>query len=267
MEAEVKAAKDNIGALRVSYEAASSSAASSAQVDRDALAQARADLDAISMEAKALRAAHTAALQDATAKLKEYETQAANVETLEKQLAALKAEKEDTVYKLSELEIEILELKDSQGKEEDAKGKVLANVKALEEHLAETVAATRQAIDDATAKGVEHVQNVTDIKNAYEEELKALASEQAKSVAQLDVIQKELATSQAAHSLAKTDIQAMTEDYVRNLSEAEQIHLAKQNELAEQIKKITDELEVRLYTLWNYESHFILAGSRSALQL
>jgi len=85
-------------------------------------------------------------------------------------------------------------------------------------------------------------------------------------VAQLEALQKELAASQAAHEQAKADIQAATKDHAHNLSEAEQVHLGKQNELAEEIKKVTAELEVRLSTLRMHKSHFVSAGSRGTVQ-
>ena len=244
LETEVKATKENLDTLQSSHVSASSEAAAAAQVDRDALAKARTDLEATTAETEALKAAHSAALEDVAAKLNEQRDKAANVETLEKELADLKTEKEETANKLSELEIEILELKESQDKAEDEHGKSLSRVKSLEEELATAVAATQQAANAATAKDSEHLQLAADVKNKHDQELKVLTDEHAKVMAHLDNLKEVLAASQAAHEHAKADAQSATEDHARQLSEAEQHHLTKQAELTAQIQKISAELEV-----------------------
>lgn len=242
MEAEVKTAKSDLNVLQAAHDAASSSAASAAQVDRDALVNAKVDFDAAVAEAKTLKAAQTAALDEATAKLREYEAKAAGAEALEKELARLNV---DNANKISELEVEILELKESQEKADDEHGVFLARIKVLEGELAKAIAATQEAVDNATAKDSGHLQHVAEVKKAHDEELKTLSEEQAKVVAQLEALQKELEASQAAYQKAISEAQIATEDHALKLSEAEQLHLRKQADLAEQIKEVTTELEVR----------------------
>jgi len=237
--------KESLNTLRVAHTSASSDAATAAQIDRDSLVNAKADLEALIAEREVLKAAHSAALRDATTKLDGYQSKAANVETLEKDLLELKADKEEAAAKLSELEVEILELKESQEKAEDEHGQALSRIKLMEEELANAVAATQQAINDAAAKGSEHLQRAADIKNAHDVELTSIAEEQAKVVEHLEALKAELAASQAAHEQANFDAQVATEDHNRRLGEAEQLHLAKQGELMEQIQRISAELEVR----------------------
>jgi chromosome segregation ATPase len=242
---EVTATKDNLGTLKASHASASSDAAAAAQVDRDVLVKAKADLEAITAEKEALQATHTKALEDAAAKLDEQRSKAAGVEALEKELADLKAENGEHANRLSELEIEILEAKESQDKAEDERGKALSSVKLLEDELARAVEATQQANDDAIARDGEHRQRAADLKQAHNEELKAVIEEQAKVAVQLENLKEELAASLAARELAKADAQTATEGHTRQFSEAEQRHLAKQEELTAQIQKISTDLEVR----------------------
>lgn len=237
--------KESLNALRAAHASASSDAATAAQIDRDTLVNVKADLEALIAEREVLKAAHSTALRDATTKLDEYQSKATNAETLEKDLLELKADKEEAAAKLSELEVEILELKESQEKAEDEHGQTLSRIKLLEEELANAVAATQQAMNDAASKDGEYLQRAADIKNAHDAELSSIAEEHAKVVAHLEALKAELAASQAAHEQANTDAQMATEDHNRRLSEAEQLHFAKQGELIEQIQRISAELEVR----------------------
>ena len=269
LEMEAITTKENLDTLRASHTLASSEAAAAAQVDRDALVQAKANLEAVVAEAEALKATHNMALKDATTKLNEYQSKAADVETLGKELAILKAEKEEAANKLSELEIEILELKESQDKAEDEHGQSLARVKALEDELVKAVAATQQAIDNAIAKDSEHLQHAADVKKAHDEKLKVISDEQAKLEAHIEALKAELAASQAAYKQAKVDVQTVAEDHSRQLSEAERLHLDKQDELMGKIQKISAELEVRwpiLFQMNILNSVYMCVGSRSSVQ-
>jgi predicted nucleic acid-binding Zn-ribbon protein len=241
----VTATQENLNTLKAAHTSASSDAAAVVQADRDALISAKANLEAITAEREVLKTAHTVALQDLTTKLNEHRNKAADVETLEKELSDLKTEKDETATKLSELEIEILELKESQDKAEDEHGQALSRIKYLEAELAKAVAATQQAIDDAAAKDVGHLQRAADVQNTHDERLKAITEGHAKVMVHLEALKTELAASQVAQERVKTDAQEATEDHHRQLSEAEKLHLAKQGELMEQIRKISTELEVR----------------------
>ena len=70
----------------------------------------------------------------------------------------------DNANKISELEVEILELKESQEKADDEHGVFLARIKVLEGELAKAIAATQEAVDNATAKDSGHLQHVAEVK-------------------------------------------------------------------------------------------------------
>ncbi|KZP10531.1 hypothetical protein FIBSPDRAFT_801088 [Athelia psychrophila] len=243
LEAETVAVKDNLAKLQVSYDSTTSDATAAAQVDHEALLKARADLEAIATATEALKTAHSSALHEATTKLREQEQKVASVEALETELSELKAQKEETSNKLSELEIEILELKESQDQAEDAHSHSLAKVKNLEDALATALAATQQAIDSAVEKDTEHTQRASDLNSTHQSALEAIREEQAKVSASLEALKEELAVAQAAHEQAKAGAVTASEDHTRQIGELEQLHSAKQEELSEQITKVTAELE------------------------
>jgi len=245
LDTELATNKENLDAIQAAHSSASSDAAAAAKADHAALVNAMADLKSITAEKEGLKAAHIKAFEDVTAKLNEYQSKAAGVETLEKELIELRAEKEETANKLSELEVEILELKESQEKAQDEHSEALSKIKSLEEELAKAAAATQRAISDAAVKDGEHLQCAVDVKNKHNEELKAMAEEQAKIVAQIKILEDQLAGNQAAHEQTKADAQAASETYNEQLNEAQRLYLVKRGELTEQIQKISAELEAQ----------------------
>jgi predicted nucleic acid-binding Zn-ribbon protein len=152
-------------------------------------------------------------------------------------LKDLRAEKEDAVAKLSEIEVEVLELKESQETVEDDRAKTAARIAALEKELSDAVAATQQAIDNALAKEAEHVSQADGLKASHESELKAITDAHTETTSQLEKLKAELEAALATH-------QAATEEHGRKLGEAEDGYVKKQTELSDEIRRITTELEV-----------------------
>lgn len=240
LETEVLSSKEQLETLQVSKASEASVAAS---IEHDALLKAHAD------EIEALKVAHREALQGMQDKLKDLEHRAAAVDNLEAALTRVKEEKEETVGKLSELEVEILELKESQELVEDRRAQSLVHIKAVEEDLLKATSAKQQAIDEAKAKEADHVTLLDDIKKHHHEALQVASEERKNMVLALEALKGELATSMAAHEQVKIDVQAALVEHARQLEEAEQIHMRRQTELSEEIKKITAELE-------NQEAHY-----------
>jgi chromosome segregation ATPase len=247
LESEVVAAKENLEALRASHGSALSEAAAAAAVEHEALIKAHADLTAIAAETQTLKITHAQASEEAMEKLKVIESKAARSEDLEVQLVELKAEKAENSHKLSELEIEVLELKESQEAIEEERKKSLAHLNSVEEALANAVTGTQQAIEDAKAKEVELARQAEDTRKLHGDELKAAADEHAKMVADLEALKAELAEAQAAYEQANADAHAAIEDHARKLDEAEKGYLSKQTELSDEIQRITTEFEVSLF--------------------
>ncbi|KAK7064336.1 laminin-like protein epi-1 [Favolaschia claudopus] len=236
LEAEVSASKASLEVLQASHSGADSDAAAAAVVEHEALLKAQADFTTIEGEIVALKAAQTQALNEVQAQLEAAESKAALVENLETQLKDLRAEKEDAVAKLSEMEIEVLELKESQESAEDERAKTAAKISALEKELSDAVAATQQAIDSALAKEAEHVSQAEGAKASYESELKSISDLHAEVTSQLEALKAEMASAAATH-------QAAVEEQGRTLAEAENGFSTKQTELSDEIRRITAELE------------------------
>ena len=136
LEAEVRTARENLELLQSASGEASDAATAAAAVEHEALLKAKANLETIQQEIETLNTEHSKALAEAQAKVESLEESAARSVALEAQLAELKAENEDKSNKVSELEVEILELKEEQEKiEKDStyNGKGIAMVLSLKE--------------------------------------------------------------------------------------------------------------------------------------
>ncbi|KZT30690.1 hypothetical protein NEOLEDRAFT_1053426 [Neolentinus lepideus HHB14362 ss-1] len=243
LQAEVAAARENLDVLRASNESATAEAAAVASIEHAALEKAKADLDAIQAESEALQKAHVAALEEAQTRVSELENKAAQADALAAEVAELTSEKDETANKLSELEIEILELKEAQEKAEDERTESLAHIKALEVQLAEATVATQQVLEEAKAKEEEHAQKLGDAEKSHFEALQAASDEQAKVMAQLETLKEELAQAQSAHEQAKADAQAAAEEHVQKLDEVEKFRLEKETELTQELERVKSELE------------------------
>jgi chromosome segregation ATPase len=246
LEGEVHSAKQNLAVLKESHDSATTTSAAAAAIEHEALMKAKADLEAIAAETTALKSAQAEVLAGASEKAKELQGKIEEVEGLRTELAVLKSEKEQNANKISELEIEILELKESQETAEDERGASLARLKSLEEELCKATSATQQAIDDAKSKEGEHTRGLADVQKAHEDALKAAAKEQANVVADLEALRTELTALQAAHEQAKADARAAGEEHTRTLSEVETTHLGKQTEMSAETERIKAELEVTI---------------------
>ncbi|KAH9984172.1 hypothetical protein BJV77DRAFT_1072339 [Russula vinacea] len=109
-----------------------------AQVDesRKTLEALRADYASDSGIIAAAETAQAEALEAATAKISALELQASSAEGLATEIATLRAEKERTSNKLSELEVEILELKEAHDLAVEERGNSETQINSLREEVA-----------------------------------------------------------------------------------------------------------------------------------
>lgn len=149
---QIQALDDELAPLRENLEGlkANSEASAAASVEHEALLKAQADFATIQEEITALQASHTAALEEASSKVKgleeELKEKTSTLDALSAQIAELKTEKEETANKVSELEIEILELKEGQESAEEERSSAAQKTKALEDELATAIAATQKVL-------------------------------------------------------------------------------------------------------------------------
>jgi chromosome segregation ATPase len=244
LQTEVDESRRALEALRADH-ANDSDIIATAEMDRQALVKARADLEAIKTETAALNVAQTEALDAATAKINALEDQASRAEALTAEIDSLHAGKEETSNKLSELEIEILELKEARDLAEEERGKREAQIDALHGRVAAAGAAADEAVQEAAAKESAAALHLEEVKKQHEAAL-ALVVEDSKQLteqlrtyqAKIDELHNNLGDVNAAAANAAAE-------HARRFAEAQQAHQTRQNELAAEIEKISAELAVR----------------------
>lgn len=240
------AAQENFESLRASGDHSAAEAVAAAQMEREAFLRAKADIESITVEANSLRAAHNRAVQDAAARSSESQQRAAEVIALTAQIGELKVEREESAAKISELEVEILELKESQENAEDEHKRSLGHLQKLEAELAEAVAATHQVLRDAEARDAEGTQKAADATLRHADEVQLVQTDLAKAIAEVEVLRTELVAAHVAHDETKSAAHASAEAHEQEIEEAEQSYLSKHIELSEEIKWLAAELEVSI---------------------
>ena len=246
LQTDIAAAHENFESLRSSSDQSSAEAAAAAQMEREAFLRAKADVETITAELNALRTAHNRALQEAAVRASESQQRAADATILTVQIGEFKAEREEHVAKISELEVEILELKENQEDAEDEHRRTLNRLQTLEAELTEAVAATQRVLRDAEAREAESAQKATEVVLLHADEVQLIKADLAKAVSEVQTMKTELAAAHAAHDETKVAAHASAEAHEQEMEETEQSYLSKHIELSEEIKRLTAELEVRM---------------------
>ena len=247
LEAALFSSQDKIKALEQSYAVDIASAAEAASVEHANLLQAQADLKAISEETEELKATHRQALEDSTTQVKALEEKAAGSEELKAQMASLKLEKEDNASKLSELEIEILELRETQEGLEDARDSLQLRITALEDELAKAAVASALAIEAASEKEKAHLAQLNEQVAEHEKELATRSERHAEIVASLKTLEAQHADTLNAYEQAKQDIILIEQTHTSKLSELEQAYAAQRDAQSVEFAKVKAELEVYFF--------------------
>ncbi|THH06937.1 hypothetical protein EW145_g3734 [Phellinidium pouzarii] len=235
------ASKQEIEYLKISA-ASAAEATAAAAVEHEALIKARDDLDTIKAEAEALRAAHESVSKQASDKLQELEFAASHASELAARVAELSTEKEENANRISELEVEILELKETADKAEDEEGQALARIKALEEQIAAAAAASEQALIEAKKGDEEHERVLKDSRRQHDEALKIAGDEQDKLSIKLRELEEELAGTVARYEQALLDAEFAEQAHAEKLEEIKKIRIEKANELSAEIERLVTQL-------------------------
>lgn len=247
LESEILTANQSIEALKASHELASSEAASAAAVDKEALAKARAEIESLTEEAEQLKQAHASASVEAETKSTALEAKLQEMADIAAQLAALRDEKEETASKVSEFEIEILELKEVQETLEDERLRLTNTIKALEGDIAQARGDLDIAAEKFGAAEGQHIAAIKELQKKHAEELSAAAEKQSQSACSLQTVQNDLEVAYSDLAKARSDAGEAEETYKLKLSEVEQAYMAAQNELSQKVATITTELEVCIH--------------------
>jgi len=238
----LSSSKETVEVLEKSVAAVASSAAEAASVEREALLKAQADLKALSEEVEASKISHTMALEDSMSQIGE---KSSIIATLEAQLASLRAEKEESVNKLSELEIEILELKETQEGLEDARDKLQRRIATLEDDLATGAVTSGLAAEAASNKEMEHAQMVEALIGQHKKELESDSVRFAQLTATFEALQKEHSEALILYEQSKQDLVDSEGRHASDLMALEDAQVTQQAAQAAELEKVLKELEVQ----------------------
>jgi len=247
LEAKVDESMKSLESLRADH-ANDADIIAAAERDRQALVEARAEFETMETETTALKAAQAEALDAATAKISALELQASRAEALATEIDDLRAGKEETSNKLSELEVEILELKETRDVAEEEHAKSKTQIDSLRKEVATATAATEKTVEEAAAKQSAATGHLEEVKKQHEAALALIVEESKKLTDQLHASQAEI--DGLRNSLEASDAAAASaaEEHAGWLAEAEQAHKARQDELTAEIERISVELAVRSST-------------------
>lgn len=244
LEVALSSSQDKAKALENIHAANAASAAEAASIEHESLLQAKADLKAISEEAERLKADHKQALEGSTIQVKVLEEKAAENDELKSQVASLKSEKEDNANKLSELEIEILELKETQEGLEDARDSLQRRITTLEDDLAKAAVASALAAEAASGKEKEYVAQLKEQVKQHEEELATRSKRHDEVVASLKSLEEQHADTSKAFEQAEQDKISIEQAHASKLSELQEAHAAQRDDQSAEFAKVKAELEV-----------------------
>ncbi|KAF8507197.1 hypothetical protein F5888DRAFT_1602878 [Russula emetica] len=241
LEAEVDESLKFLESLRADH-VNDADIVAAAERDRQSLVEARAELETMETKTTALKAAQAEALDAATAKISSLELQASRAEALATEIADLRAGKEGTSNKLSELEVEILEIKEARDLAEEERTNSKAQINTLREEVATATAAAEKTVEEAAAKQSAATEHLEEVKKQHEAALALVVEESKKLTDQLHASQAEI--NRLRNNLEALDAAATSaaEEHAGRLAEAEQAHKARQDELKAEIERISVEL-------------------------
>ena len=223
----------------------SEAAAEAASVEREASLKAQVDFKAISEEVEALKVSHAMALEDSMSQIAKLRERSSVTAALEAQIASLKAEKEDSASKLSELEIEILELKETQEGLEDARDTLQRRIATLEDDLATAAVASGLAAEAATNKEMEQAQTVEALIGQHKKELESGSVRFAQLTAAFESLQKEHSEALVLYEQCKQNLTDNEGRHASELMALEDAQVVQQAAHAAELEKVLKELEVK----------------------
>ena len=236
----MSSSKETVEALKKSE-----AAAEAAFVEREALLKAQADFKAISGEIEALKVSHAMALEDSMSQIAKLRERSSVTAALEAQIVSLKAEKEESANKLSELEIEILELKETQEGLEDARDTLQRQIATLEDDLATAVVTSGLAAEAATNKEMEQAQTVEALIGQHKKELELGSVRFAQLTAAFESLQKEYSEALVLYEECKQNLVHNEGRHASELMALEDAQVVQQAAHAAELEKVSKELEVK----------------------
>lgn len=205
----------------------------------------RADLKANLEETEALKVSHAKTVEDLEAQISKLEDKLAAEETSKTQLTTLKAEKEEAAHRISELEVEVLELKEAQDILEDTQNSLQKRVKELDQELADAKAAATLANDNAKMKETEFIEELREMTAKHEKVLEDEAARFTLVTTSLKNLQAEYAEALASHEQAKQELVDQGTKHLADVKDLEKVHADAISSLSSQLEQVSRELNVR----------------------
>lgn len=249
LESELSSTKDNLVTLQTSYDAIALEAATTAAADKEALLKAHSDLGAIVAETEQLKQVQVSTLDEAQKKIEMLEKRVQEAGSLQFQLNALNVEKEETATKVSELEIEILELKEAQEVLEDECDKSRNTIKTLQDNFDQSKLDVSTAAEDLRTAEARHAVAIGDLQRKHAGELMEAAKEHTQVSQTLQTTRGDLEATNLELEKAKKAAVDIEENHKLKTLEIEQAYVTVQNELTEKLAFISVELEVSLSSI------------------
>lgn len=243
LEAQIASAHADLETLQASHLTAASDTEKSVQTERVAFLKVQSELQALVEATQSLKAEHQIELQNAQNSITELESRVAQLTRLEAQVTALNLEKEENAGKVSELEVEVLELKEAQDELEDNRERLQAKLRAVEENLANSSATIKLATEEAASKEAEHLSQLNELKTSHEEQLKLASMKHEEVVASLGSLQSKLEAALSAQELAAKELLAAQDSHSSHTKEIEEARVLQKAQLSEEMEVIKRELE------------------------
>jgi chromosome segregation ATPase len=244
LQHEFDKAQENLEALRAAR-ANDSSIAAAAEIDRQALAKAKEDLETVEAEKATLKVAHDEALNSATEKISALELEASRAEALAAEVASLGSKKEETSTKLTELEVEIMESKEALELAEGELEKSKTQIEALRAEIAKLADEADSATQGATAKEKAAAEHLEEVQKQHADVLALAVEDSTKLTEQLRVLQAETDELRNNLEAANEMTASAVEEHARKLEEVEKVHQAQRGELIAEKERISAELEAQ----------------------
>jgi chromosome segregation ATPase len=244
LEATAASYDEQIKQLKESHSSATSALTESTSIQHESLLKAQADFDTISEELKALRLAHANVNKELGNKVTELKEKTEAVESLHTQLTSIKAEREEYVHRISELEVDVLELKELQEGLEDTRDSFQKRITALEQDLANAASAAKCAAEAAHKKETDHGEELNTQAEKHQMELEVEAARFANIASTLEKLNAEYAEAVAAHEKTKEQIVDKEKQHTASLEEREKSHADAIATLSSQLENVAHELSV-----------------------
>jgi predicted nucleic acid-binding Zn-ribbon protein len=244
LEAVVASLKEKVMHLETNHARAIAAMKEAASVERHAHLNAQAELSLRKEDNEAQAAAHVEVTKELEVRRAELTEKNEMTVTLQARLTTLFAEKEENATKVSELEVEILELKEAQEGLEDVQGALQSRVDELLLKLSDANADAGIAAAAAGKKDAEHFQELKEMSLKHEQELEASAVRVAEITTSLNKLKADYVEVVGDLEKTKKDVVGKEEEHNLKLGELEKAHADLLAALSSQLEDVSRNLNV-----------------------